>query len=386
MSSKQNIKFESINLGTIGVKSVNKRVVSKSGIKTVQMGSCEAQVADDLSSQKLNLLPTNPWGRSITESKPVQSDSMPIDVAVIETVAETVVETVLEAVVEPVVEAVVEPVVETVFKTKMREAQYQKKLAKKNLKKEEEASKDRLYQKELSMKVDQANIVAQKAYDAAYEVNFIEYPKKEAVAKSEEVRKLAFEKELARLLPPAPVSEVKVSVVDSISSETDDADDADEYDVPPPSPVLKKVGFNPILPFSMIPASEVDLTTFTPVNGSKSKKEVDYKTSLLNARDSFAKALLVPHIKMVQAKFSQPSNDEKESFYFINVNTSTNDVLGKFEDTSFTKSKFMQNIKFAFSKYLARELETLTNLKLWVTIKKNGLEEHKYSIYLKLKQ
>lgn len=382
LSSNKNIKFESINLGTIGVKKVSKSV-SKIGIKTVQMGSCEVQVTGDLSSQKPNLLPTNPWGKSVTESTPV-----------VETVVETVIETVIDPVLEPVLEPVVEPVLEPVLvpvaepastpvtKSKMSEAQYQKKLAKKNLKKAELEGKERLYQKELSMKVDQANIVAQKAYDAAYEVNFIEYPKKEALAKSEEVRKLAFEKELARLLPPAPVSEVKVSVAESISSETDDG----ECFAPPPSPVVKKVAFNPILPSSMIPASEVDLSSFTPVNGSKSKKEVDYKTSLLNARELFAKSLVTPHLKMIQAKFTQPSTDEKESFYFINVNTSTNDVLGKFQDTSFTKSKFMQNIKFAFSKYLARELETLTNLKLWVTIKKNALEEHKYSVYLKLKR
>lgn len=149
---------------------------------------------------------------------------------------------------------------------------------------------------------------------------------------------------------------------------------------------IKNESFNLILPFSMISASDVNLSSCTPLNDSKSKKKVDYKTSLLNARDFFVKGLLIPHIKMIQTKFTQPIIDEKEPFYYINVTTSSNDVIGKFEDTSFTKSKFLQNMKFAFSKYLAKELETMTKLKLWVTIKKNPLEEYKYSVYLKLKR
>ena len=271
-------------------------------------------------------------------------------------------------------------------KNKITETQYQKKLEKKALKEqvkmkeiEIEIEKERLIQEKLLAEENETKSIAQKAYDDEYTVAWIEEKTKNlAVNRSKKVYDRVYQETLDKIRKPL-IQENQVTFKDVnnnseqfIVNNTDEQllDDSDNDDILPIiMPVTNK---EPIFKISNERLIDEDTKDFKLVSYKK-KSSSKFIELLEKSKKKFANEILNDKTLNDINKIFSKNNNNKSSVT-VNIDV-TNDNI----ENNITKSGFLKNTNFMFSKYLGKTIQTNLNISnIFVKIKKD--DDTKYVI------
>ena len=261
-------------------------------------------------------------------------------------------------------------------KNKLTDAQYQKKLDKKAEKenaklKEIEAEQDKLLAEE-----NEAKIVAQKAYDEEYTIAWIEETTELlAINRSKKIYDRIYQETLDKIRQPKlkfEMNEIKENSKQNENIEIQLLDESDDDD--------------DILPDNMLVTNEKPVFKILneklfDENDTKDFKLVSYKKPnqksnqnkfielLEKSKKDFTNEILNEQtLTDIDQVFS---NKNKKNIVTINIDIK-NDVLENSQGYNITKSGFLKNTKFMFSKYLGKTIYTQLNIpNVFVIIKKN---------------
>jgi hypothetical protein len=276
-------------------------------------------------------------------------------------------------------------------KNKLTEAQYQKKVEKKAQKeqvrmKEIEADhkleqeKQRVIQEKLLAEENEAKSVAQKAYDDEYTIAWIEETTKQlAINRSKKVYDRVY-KETLEKIRDLQVQERKVTFqeVDADIREQllDDSDNEDE--LPVIMPVTHK---EPVFKITSERLIDEDTKDFKLVSYKK-KNQSKFVELLEKSKQSFTNEILTEKtLSDINKVFSKKSNRNSVT---VNIDV-TDDNLESNQGYNITKSGFLKNTNFMFSKYLGRTIQANLNIpNVFVKIKKD--DETRYVIRFVEKQ
>ena len=266
-------------------------------------------------------------------------------------------------------------------KNKLSEAQYQKKLEKRAEKEqvrmkeiEAENEKQRLIQEKLLAEENEAKSVAQKAYDDEYTIAWIEEKTKNlAINRSKKVYDHVYKETLNRIRPPL-VQEKEVTFKDDdVDINEQLLDDSDNDDVLPI--IMPATDQEPVFKISNDRLIDEDTKDFKLVSYKKSN-ENNFIELLEKSKKNFANEILSEKtLNDINQVFSKKSN---KSSVTVDINV-LNDKLENKQGYIITKSGFLKNTNFMFSKYLGKTIQTNLNIpNVFVKIKKE--DETKYVI------
>jgi hypothetical protein len=271
-------------------------------------------------------------------------------------------------------------------KNKLSDAQYQKKLEKKAQKeqlrmKEIEADneKQRLVQEKLLAEENEAKSVAQKAYDDEYTIAWIEEKTKQhAINRSKKVYDRVYKETLDKIREPLH-KEKKVKFVDDDIEDQllDDSDNEDELPV-----VMQVTDQEPIFKISNERLFDEEDTKDFKLVSYKKNNQSKFIELLEKSKKSFTNEILTEKtLSDINKVFSKKSN---KSSVIVNIDV-TDDNLESNQGYNITKSGFLKNTNFMFSKYLGRTIQAKLNIhNVFVKIKKDN--ETKYLIRFVEKQ
>jgi hypothetical protein len=271
-------------------------------------------------------------------------------------------------------------------KNKLSDAQYQKKLEKKAQKEqlrmkeiESEQEKQRLVQEKLLAEENEAKSVAQKAYDDEYTIAWIEEKTKQhAINRSKKVYDRVYKETLDKIREPL-VQEKQVTFQEDDDIENQLLDDSDNEDeLPVIMPVTDQ---EPVFKISNERLVDEDTKDFKLVSYKK-KNQSKFIELLEKSKKSFTNEILSEKtLSDINKVFSKKSN---KSSVTVNIDV-TDDNLESNQGYNITKSGFLKNTNFMFSKYLGKKLQTDLNIhNVFVKIKKDN--ETKYVIRFVEKQ
>jgi len=271
---------------------------------------------------------------------------------------------------------------------KLSEARYAKKLESKALKKAETEKEE----KEKEEKLSEIKLKAQKAYDDEYKIQFIVCKTEEEARKKSMVRyNKLHDKLVNEAFPkPVPVQEpvpVPVAVPESIKEIMLSDDDDDELLVPVKHTFHKSTDSTKptMIGLQQQTITTEDLKDFKHAHKkthSKSNFKTDsvsnnsYNEMLNKACDTFIVDILSETIlnKLETSLRKSDSNDK----VFVPINTDS-DIITSFKGHNFTKSGFLKNTNYYFSKQLSKAINNkLKDLRVWVNIK--NVKDNEYSI------
>jgi hypothetical protein len=270
-------------------------------------------------------------------------------------------------------------------KKKLSEAQYLKKLEKKAEKEkvrlaelEVEAEKQRLIQEKLLAEENEAKSVAQKAYDEEYTIAWIEEKtKKLAVDRAKKVYDRVY-KETFDKIRPQLVEEKQEVIIDVVDIEENLLDDSDDDELPVITPVSDQ---EPEFKISNDRFMDEDTSGFQLVSYKK-KSQSKFIELLEKSKKSFVNEILNEKtLSDINKVFSKKSN---KSNVTVKIDV-TDDTLENNQGYNITKSGFLKNTNFMFSKYLGKTIQKNLNIpNVFVKIKKD--DDTKYVIRFVEKQ
>lgn len=250
-------------------------------------------------------------------------------------------------------------------KNKLSEAQYQKKLEKRAEKEqvrmkeiEAENEKQRLIQEKLLAEENEAKSVAQKAYNDEYIIAWIEEEtKKLAISRSMREYHRVYKETLDKIREPQ-VQEKQVTFKDDDDDDVeeqllDDSDNEDE--LPVIMPVTDQEPVFKILNERLI---DEDTKGFKLVSYKKDNKS-KFVELLENSKENFANEIL--NKKTLDDINNVFSNKSNRSNVTVKINV-TNDNLESNQGYNITKTGFLKNTNFMFSKYLGRTIQSKLNI------------------------
>lgn len=248
-------------------------------------------------------------------------------------------------------------------KNKLSEAQYQRKLEKRAEKEqvrmkeiEAENEKQRLIQEKLLAEENEAKSVAQKAYDDEYTIAWIEEKtKKLTINRSMRVYDRVYKETLDKIREPQ-VQEKQVTFKDDDDVEEQLLDDSDNEDeLPVIMPVTDQ---EPVFKISNERLIDEDTKDFKLVS-YKRKNQSKFVELLENSKKNFANEILSKKtLDDINNVFSNKSN---RSNVTVKINV-TNDNLESNQGYNITKTGFLKNTNFMFSKYLGRTIQSELNI------------------------
>ncbi len=291
-------------------------------------------------------------------------------------------------VVQKSVEVVQEPVKSV---KKLSEAKYAKKLESKAHKKAETEKEAQLKEE----KITEIKAKAQKAFDDEYQIQFIECKsEEEAHKKSMSKYTKVYNKLFSKAFPkpkvekaPAPklVSDTDTKIEETILSD----DDNDELIVPvkqivqkssKPTEIPSTHLQQTITPEELKDFKSVSKKRYTKSNlkseNSENTVNNSYNDMLNKACDAFIVDILSESIlDKLETSLRKADTTDK---VFVPVNTDS-DVITSFKGHNFTKSGFLKNTNYYFSKQLSKAINNkLKDLRVWVNIK--NVKDNEYSI------
>lgn len=291
-------------------------------------------------------------------------------------------------VVQKSVEVVQEPVKSG---KKLSEAKYAKKLESKAHKKAETEKEAQLKEE----KITEIKAKAQKAFDDEYQIQFIECKsEEEAHKKSMSKYTKVYNKLFSKAFPkpkvekaPAPklVSDTDTKIEETILSD----DDNDELIVhvkqivqksSKPTEIPSTHLQQTITPEELKDFKSVSKKRYTKSNlkseNSENTVNNSYNDMLNKACDAFIVDILSESIlDKLETSLRKADTTDK---VFVPVNTDS-DVITSFKGHNFTKSGFLKNTNYYFSKQLSKAINNkLKDLRVWVNIK--NVKDNEYSI------
>ena len=276
---------------------------------------------------------------------------------------------------------------------KLSDAQYAKKLEKKASKKAELEKAET----EKATKLSEIDTKAQKIYDDEYQIQFIvcktpEEAQQKAMAK----RNKAHAKLVSEAFPkPKSEPSVTMKIEELLLSE-----DEDEVQVQVQEQEQEQVQAS--VPLQTL--TEEDLKGFQSVDKRRSKpskpkftkpsQEADSKPTkstkaafVNNSSNTYNEMLNKACDTFIVDILSEDTLDKLESSLrksdstdrvYVTINTDS-DVISSFKSHNFTKSGFLKNTNYYFSKQLSKAINIkLTDLRVWVNIK--NVKDNEYSI------
>lgn len=258
-------------------------------------------------------------------------------------------------------------------KKQLSETQYNKKLEKKNIKLEQKQKENEQKQKENNEKINIIKIKAQEAYDKEYIVQNIECKtEQEAIEKSKLVKQKVYDelyakefsnKNATKTLIPIIEETVPPEILDNIS----DSDDEIEINFVKSDIPVKKIKSNKIV----------------TLNTNKKNDPLKYKEMLIDSKNKFVDEIFSSeNINLIKNTFNE-NNKNPKPYVRVFIDT-TNNIILKYMDQEFTKTKFLENNNFNFSKYLSYILSEKLSLNFWIVIKQ--INETKYAINFSIKK
>jgi hypothetical protein len=376
-----------INLSNIGKKVVKSKSVKWEVVSlgpSVEVASTEpsAEVVSDAPS--VEVVSIKPSVDSIKPIAEVVSDAPSVEVASTEPNAEVVSDA-------PSVE-VVSDLNSIKPKKKMSDSQYQKKLEKKAEKARLEKERTEAELKEQTDIIEKehayAHELAQKAYDEEYPIAFIEEPTKEAaIKKAQSIYDQVYKTAIDKL---KSVKETKKLIKDE-SIKDEPIKEASIKDEPIPSEDLSDLSdssrgsVKKIKPSKHIPIT-IDLLNQNTITEEESKtfkviqKKKTSKQNFINALESSKKILR--DIILNTKTLAEISKINIDSNYVITTTINIDEDIIQSTPNSgvnITKSGFLKNTNFMFSKYLSSEIKTIyKSLNLFIKI--NKINENTYEL------
>lgn len=293
-----------------------------------------------------------------------------------------------EVPVTPEVVPVTPEVVTSELKTgkKLSEARYAKKLESKALKKAETEKEEKVKEEKLS----EIRAKAQMAYDDEYKIQFIVCKTEEEARKKSMVKYNKLHDRLVNEAFPKPVQErVAVAAPEPVAAKEImlSDDDDDELLVPVKHTFHKSTDSTKptMIGLQQQTITTEDLKDFKPAHKkthSKSNFKNDsvsnnsYNEMLNKACDTFIVDILSEAIlNKLETSLRKSESSDK---VFVPVNTDS-DVITSFKGHNFTKSGFLKNTNYYFSKQLSKAINNkLKDLRVWVNIK--NVKDNEYSI------
>ncbi len=287
---------------------------------------------------------------------------------------------------------------------KLSDAQYAKKLEKKASKKAELEKED----KERAAKLSEIDTKAQKVYDDEYQIQFIvcKTPE-EAQQKAMSKRNKAHAKLLNEAFPKAkPVSEssVTMKIEELLLSEDEEVEkevqdhkqEQEQVSVPVQTLTEEDLkGFQSVdkrrskhsKPKFTKPSQEADSKPKFTKPSQEADSKPTKKAFVNNSSNTYNEMLNKACDTFIVDILSQDTLDNLESTLrksdstdrvYVSVNTDS-DVISSFKSHNFTKSGFLKNTNYYFSKQLSKAINIkLTDLRVWVNIK--NVKDNEYSI------
>lgn len=276
----------------------------------------------------------------------------------------------------PVQEPVKESVQEKEKKAKkLSDAQYAKKLEKKASKKAELEKAD----KEKEEKLSEIDSKAQKVYDDEYQILFIECKtSEEAHQKAMSKRNKVYAKLLNDAFPKTQTQVLKQEKIQTPVLKQDETQTPvlkqDETIIQSQSPVLKQETI-----------TEEEIKEFQSLSKKQSKNIIKqeitnspspYNIMLNKACELFIIDILSESVlNKLETILRTPETTDR---VYVSVNTDF-DVISSFKGHNFTKSGFLKNTNYYFSKQLSKFINNkLQDLRVWVNIK--NIKDNEYSI------
>lgn len=269
---------------------------------------------------------------------------------------------------------------------KLSEARYAKKLESKALKKAETEKEEKLKEEKLS----EIKVKAQIAYDDEYKIQFIVCKTEEEARKKSMVKYNKVYDRLFNEAFPKPVQvQEPVHVVEAVAAKEImlSDDDDDELLVPVKHTFHKSTDSTKptMIGLQQQTITAEDLKDFKPAHKkthSKSNFKNDsvsnnsYNEMLNKACDTFIVDILSETIlNKLETSLRKSESSDK---VFVPVNTDS-DVITSFKGHNFTKSGFLKNTNYYFSKQLSKAINNkLKDLRVWVNIK--NVKDNEYSI------
>lgn len=269
---------------------------------------------------------------------------------------------------------------------KLSEARYAKKLESKALKKAETEKEEKVKEEKLS----EIKLKAQKAYDDEYKIQFIVCKTEEEARKKSMVKYNKLHDKLVNQAFPKPVqvpAPTHAPVTESVKEIMLSDDDDDELLVPIKHTFHKSTDSTKptMIGLQQQTITAEDLKDFKPAH-KKTHSKTNFKTDsvsnnsyneMLNkACDTFIVDILSETIlnKLETSLRKSDSNDK----VFVPINTDS-DIITSFKGHNFTKSGFLKNTNYYFSKQLSKAINNkLKDLRVWVNIK--NVKDNEYSI------
>jgi hypothetical protein len=257
---------------------------------------------------------------------------------------------------------------------KLSEARYAKKLESKAQKKADTEKEDKMKEEKLA----EIRVKAQKAFDDEYQIQFIKCKTPEEAHKKS---MLIYDKVYNKLVNaafPKPIIE-KVTTTDmKIKEIVLSEDDDDELLVPVKQDIREssKSNTSSLQQQTITPEELKDFKSVSKKRNSKSESNNSYNEMLNKACDTFIVDILSESIldKLETSLRKSESTDK----VFVPVNTDS-DVITSFKGHNFTKSGFLKNTNYYFSKQLSKAINNkLKDLRVWVNIK--NVKDNEYSI------
>lgn len=268
---------------------------------------------------------------------------------------------------------------------KLSDARYAKKLESKAQKKADIEKEEKLKEEKLA----EIRGVAQKAFDDEYQIQFIVCKTEdEARQKSMKMYNKVYDKLVNQAFPKPKTEKVSTSVVTTVTDTKIkeivlSEDDDDELLVPvkhtvheaskPPKQTITTLHQQTITPEEL-----KDFKSVSRKRNSKSEGSVDnsYNDMLNKACEVFIVDILSESIlDKLETSLRKADSTDK---VFVPVNTDS-DVITSFKGHNFTKSGFLKNTNYYFSKQLSKAINNkLKDLRVWVNIK--NVKDNEYSI------
>ena len=276
------------------------------------------------------------------------------------------------------------PVKEEPVKTgkKLSDARYAKKLESKAQKKADIEKEEKIKEEKLV----EMRITAQKAFDDEYQIQFIKCKTEdEARQKSMKIYNKVYDKLFNQAFPKPKVEKVLVSVTDTdtkIKEIVLSEDDDDELLVPVKHTVHEtkptKLNITTLHQQTITPEELKDFKSASKKRYSKNEGVVNnsYNEMLNKACDAFIVDILSESIlNKLETSLRKTDSTEK---VFVPVNIDS-DVIASFKGHNFTKSGFLKNTNYYFSKQLSKTINNkLTDLRVWVNIR--NVKDNEFSI------